>query len=428
MSVIHTWACFLICISFATQDKSPDVAVTCLVLEDCLLPCRFPPASKETIEWFKKDEAVYKIEREDDDDEDEDDDSSEEQNERKQLDGRFSVFLPLIARGNATLLLRKSRLKDRGTYRCHVSTLKGVHDAKVILKVEAPITGLSLAMSRLSGYEEMKCTVRDVFPAPRVTWATQPPTLENLRPVTRMLANKDGLYTVDSRLRRMNGKPDLIYICKVATSYGGPAWTTSLREREIMGNQGKDLTIPCYAPPYMNNPLLHWSFSNRGDPAHILTYDSQTGHAVSSPPWETHVELDGFRVPFGDGSLRLMDPKRLEHTGKYTCVFSMPHHTHTERTDVVISSPGAQRSISEASSYWWVVGLVIAVLVLALLGMLAYLTLRGKTSKHRKDGEEATELRLVRDSKADNNPQESRPLTESGSRGQSGLRTGSQLA
>lgn len=36
-----------------------------------------------------------------------------------------------------------------------------------------------------------------------------------------------------------------------------------------------------------------------------------------------------------------------------------------------------ERSSSEAS-YWWVAGLVIAVLVLVLVGVLAYLKLRGK--------------------------------------------------
>lgn len=95
----------------------------------------------------------------------------------------------------------------------------------------APIRGLFLELSRLSGYEEMKCTVRDVYPAPRLVWTTEPLTFEDLKPVTRKLADKNGLYTVDSRLRLLNGQPDLIYICKVTTPYGGPAWTASLRER-----------------------------------------------------------------------------------------------------------------------------------------------------------------------------------------------------
>lgn len=101
---------------------------------------------------------------------------------------------------------------------------------------KAPIRGLSLELSRLSGYEEMKCTVRNVFPAPRVTWATEPPTFEDLRPVTRILADRQGLYTVDSRLKRLNGQPDLIYVCRVSASYGGPSWTSSLRERGKAGN------------------------------------------------------------------------------------------------------------------------------------------------------------------------------------------------
>lgn len=38
----------------------------------------------------------------------------------------------------------------------------------------------------------------------------------------------------------------------------------------------------------------------------------------------------------------------------------------------------AERSTSDRPSYWWVAGLVIAVLVLALVGILAYLKMKGK--------------------------------------------------
>ncbi|KAK5849745.1 hypothetical protein PBY51_014054 [Eleginops maclovinus] len=430
MSAIHTWACFLLCLSFATQDKTPDIIVTCSVSGECVLPCSFPPGSNETVEWFKQAVVVYKFEREvnDDDDDDDDDDSSEEEHfEHEQFAGRVTLFPHQVARGNATLILRRSGLKDRGTYRCHVRTSKSEHNAKVTVKVEAPIRGLSLELSRLSGYEEMKCSVRNVFPAPRVSWATEPPTFEDLRPVTRMMADKHGLYTVDSRLKRLNGQPNLIYICKVTTSYGGPSWTASLREREIRGTEGRDLTIPCHAPPYLNKPFLNWSFTNGEDPSHILTYDSQTGKSVSLRPWDSHVELDGFAVPFGDGSLRLMDPKHLQHTGSYTCVFSMPYNKYTERTDVTIDHPDVDRSTSDKPSYWWIVGLVVAVLVVALVGMLAYLKLKGGPSKSRKDPEAVTELHLVKDSTTDSHLNESCPLTAGGPKGQSAPATGSQL-
>ncbi len=105
-----------------------------------MLPCSFQPDSKETIEWYRQDVVVYKDEEDEDEeeeeDEDEDEDSSEEHFEHEQLAGRASVFPHLISRGNATMIIRKSELKDRGTYRCHVSTSKGKHNAKVIVKVE----------------------------------------------------------------------------------------------------------------------------------------------------------------------------------------------------------------------------------------------------------------------------------------------------
>lgn len=112
----------------------------------------------------------------------------------------------------------------------------------------------------------------------------------------------------------------------------------------IRGAQGRDLTIPCRAPPSLDNPFLQWNFSNGEDPSQILTYHMQSGHSSSFPVWTDHVELDGFRVQFGDGSLRLMDPRHSEHTGCYTCVFSTPYNTHTEHTDVTIDDPEGENT------------------------------------------------------------------------------------
>ncbi|KAM4606418.1 CD276 antigen isoform 2-T4 [Polymixia lowei] len=393
MSWIHTWAFVLLWIHSTTQEKTPDVHVSCVFSEECVLPCSFPAASDEVVQWFHQENLVYKFPQADSDEEQEEEE--EEESEHERYDDRAALFPHLVSHGNATLILRGCGTKDRGRYRCHVRTSAGEHEAHVIVKVEAPIRSLTLELSRLSGYEEMKCTTRDVYPAPHVTWTTDPPTTGVLRPITRKLADKQGLYTVESRLRRLRDQPELIYICKVSSSYGTQAWTTSLREREISGTEGRDLTIPCHAPPYLRDPSLSWSFSNGEDPAHILTYDSQSRHSVASPPWQGHVQLDTLRIPLGDGSLRLMDPDHEEHTGVYTCVYSALQETHTEHTEVIISVV-AERLNSPEPFHWWIVALVIALLVLALVGMLVYLKVKGSQSKPRNP-EEATELQLVKD-------------------------------
>uniref|UniRef100_A0A3P8UMB4 Immunoglobulin V-set domain-containing protein n=1 Tax=Cynoglossus semilaevis TaxID=244447 RepID=A0A3P8UMB4_CYNSE len=74
----------------------------------------------------------------------------------KQLAGRASVFPHLVTRGNATLVLRRSGLKDRGTYRCHVHTSQEEHEAKVVLKVEG---------ETLAGLKEKEGSVHSFFPS-----------------------------------------------------------------------------------------------------------------------------------------------------------------------------------------------------------------------------------------------------------------------
>lgn len=107
----------------------------------------------------------------------------------------------------------------------------------------------------------------------------------------------------------------------------------------LRGQEGRDVTLPCFTPASLHQPLLHWSFSGGEEPFRILSYDSQSGRSAVPPPWDGHLELDAFRVQFGDGSLRLMDPRGAQHTGSYSCVFAAPRYTHTERTALTVDGP-----------------------------------------------------------------------------------------
>lgn len=403
----------LLCVGLSTQNKTEEVQVTCVVSRPCVLPCLFSPSPLKQLLWHRQDAVLLSLTPPDK--------LTPMTSQDDPLSGRVSVFIPGVAKGNASLIISDSTPRDRGRYRCNVQTEAGQHSAVVIVRVQAPIRAVSVELSRLSGYEEVKCSVRNVFPQPHVTWSTEPATFHDLRPVTRKQLEPSGLYAVDSRLRTVGGQPELIYICTATSPYGGPAWSASYRHRELSGYEGKDLTLPCFAPSFLNSDTLSWTFSNSEDLKHILTYSVQSGAAVtpgslSGPAlqeWAEHVELDGYRVPFGDGSLRLMDPDEEQHSGRYSCVFSTATSTHTERLEVTISRTG-KRSAPEQASYWWVVGLVVAVLVLALVAMLVYLKIRGGVTKPKSDPEEATELHPVKDSSSVESP-----LSSGGTNGQS---------
>uniref|UniRef100_A0AAV2L253 Ig-like domain-containing protein n=1 Tax=Knipowitschia caucasica TaxID=637954 RepID=A0AAV2L253_KNICA len=370
-------------VDVSSQNKPEELHVSCLVGRLCVLPCTLPSSALQCLQWFKQDSLILNL-------------SSELQPQpapSDPLSGRATLSRADLSRGNASLLVRDSAPRDRGRYRCRVKTAAGDQDQDVIVKVQAPIRSLSVELSRLSGYEEVKCSVRHVFPPPRVTWSTEPPTFQDLRPLTRKQLEDSGLYAVESRLRTM-GQGERVYVCTATSPYGGESWSASYRHRDVRGVEGADLTLPCFSPSFLNARTLSWTFSHSNSSSHILTYRVDSGEATSAPEWSGHAELDGYRVQLGDGSLRLMDTSE-KHTGRYSCVFSSDRNSHTERLEVTVTGTG-KHSSPEQPSYWWLVGLLVGLLVLTLVVLLVYNKIRGGLSKPKSDAEEATELHPVK--------------------------------
>uniref|UniRef100_A0A672PZM7 Ig-like domain-containing protein n=1 Tax=Sinocyclocheilus grahami TaxID=75366 RepID=A0A672PZM7_SINGR len=156
-----------------------------------------------------------------------------------------------------------------------------------------------LDTTHLSGFEEVICFCGDVYPAPRVNLFIEPAGLpDSLQPFTRKTADKQGLYSVQSKLKKFN---NLTHICLVQSFYRSQTWRASLVE-------GHDFIISCVAP---SNFTLTWSFTKEHKSSTIYTYDSLTQRSSS-----------------GDGSLQLRNPLRLEHTGTYTCILSAHQTKH----------------------------------------------------------------------------------------------------
>uniref|UniRef100_A0A673JHV3 Ig-like domain-containing protein n=1 Tax=Sinocyclocheilus rhinocerous TaxID=307959 RepID=A0A673JHV3_9TELE len=186
--------------------------------------------------------------------------------------------------------------------------------------IPAPIQSVSLETTRLSGFEEVICSSQDVYPAPRVNLFTEPASLpDSFQPFTHKTADKQGLYSVESKLKKLK---DLTYICLVQSFYRSQTWRASLQEKEIFSVEGQDFIIPCVAPWNLQNFTLTWSFIKENKSSTIYTYASLTERSSS-----------------GDGSLQLHNLLRLEHTGTstFTCILSAHQTKHEVHTRVNIT-------------------------------------------------------------------------------------------
>lgn len=368
------------------QSKTPDVHVTCIYSEDCILPCSFTASDdKVLIQWFQQAELVYSFQE----DADEPGDSS------------FSLFTDEVSNGNASLLLKDSRIKSRGRYKCLVNTTKSVEESFVIVKVEAPICRISMDDTPTGS---VQCSSHGVYPAPLLKWSTEPDA-GNLKPVTRMSADSDGLYSVESTLKKLNKSSPLTYTCSIIPKYGLHTWKASLLQTEIAGEVGRDLIIPCMAPKNLKNFNLTWTFRKKGKNKDILTYSSQTRTIVNH--WEDDAEVDLDKAQTGDGSLYVDGFELSKHSGKYTCIFSGPQVKYTVQTSVNMGSNRAIAQTGNSKSNLWVLAVVVA--VLAVLGVLYYMY-RKYRRKSKSSGQDAEMQTVPKDKGAEELPAHNQPL------------------
>ncbi|KAK6316793.1 hypothetical protein J4Q44_G00121930 [Coregonus suidteri] len=369
--------------------KIPDTHVTCLFSEDCVLPCSFKPSGNEIISWYRQKVLLLSHSQQGGD-----------QPDQPPKDHRTRMYLlqDQLSRGNASLHLSQCGIKDRGRYSCLVNSTLGQQESFVIMKVEAPIKMVTMEISK---NREIQCLSKDIFPAPRVQWSTLPPKA-NLRSTTHMAPNTEGLYSVQSKLRMFENT--LTYVCTINSTYGSQSWKSSLQEGELIGEAGRDLSIPCMAPQNLQNFSLTWTFTRTNDESNvILSYDSLTRR--TSNLWESRVGLEQDQVLMGDGSLLLHNPESQEHTGTYTCTFSGFQNRHMVQTQVTIRST-LQRSLTEnmpnaggqaertgkSHSKMWVIAVVVAVVAAVTTALLLYRKQRANQRQANRTTVEDTEM------------------------------------
>uniref|UniRef100_A0A4W5JR66 Ig-like domain-containing protein n=1 Tax=Hucho hucho TaxID=62062 RepID=A0A4W5JR66_9TELE len=196
--------------------------------------------------------------------------------------------------------------------------------------------------------EVVSCSSQNIYPAPEVAWSTDPPSgPETLQNSTIKTPDSKGLYTVESRVRILGNVFDHAYFCSVISADKAQVWTTSIKKtEELIGEAGRELSIPCIAPKNLQNFSLTWTFIRTNDPTVILSYDSRTRR--TSNLWEGHAGLEQDQVLMSNGSLLLHNPESEGHSGTYTCTFTGFQRRHMVQTQVNITA----RRPTAASIRW----------------------------------------------------------------------------
>ncbi|MEQ2163576.1 hypothetical protein GOODEAATRI_031654, partial [Goodea atripinnis] len=194
--------------------------VTCVFSQSCILPCNVHGSSDPVIHWthLTSDSNVHSYY----------DGRDQLEYQNQNFRGRTSLFKDQIATGNASLLLKGAKVQDEGTYRCHTSTISGNKQFFIHLKVEAPVSKVSISQEE----NRIICSSERIYPQPELTWSTIPPSNTRAYIMTTVQQTEERLYSVSSSLMVSDGDPDLIYSCTIKTRTNKKRATYKFSEKQ----------------------------------------------------------------------------------------------------------------------------------------------------------------------------------------------------
>lgn len=365
-----------------TLTEGKEFTVTCTTSEECVLPCQFQSDGQGArVMWYKK-KAVVSCTRYGN--------TSFVVGHNSPADkykGRTNLYEDLVLAGNATMVLRNVTPQDQGKYFCITMTAPRTDESGVIsLIIRAPVGDVDI---ELRG-DEVTCRAGGIFPAPELTWSTDPPFHAGASHQNRTSIYKDrlGFYHAESSLSlRGHNATNQTYVCSVSNDVSSRK--ASLKpEASIQVSLGSEVQILCLPDNSLQSFNLTWRFKG-SDLILSINVTEEWSEVKVWDEWKSHVS-NGLSA---SSSLQLHNLKQ-QHQGTYTCEVSTPGHMHVTQTDVTVTG--------DISSYVYI-GVIACLCYLLMLayGTLAFLGFKirklqkAREQEERKDEDEGVTVEEV---------------------------------
>ncbi|CAK6970256.1 Hypothetical predicted protein [Scomber scombrus] len=362
--------CFLLWIFSPAVGK--EFTITCLTSEECVLPCQFQSDGiGARIMWYKQNTVISCTRY---------GDTSFTKghiSQATEYKGRTRLYADQVLKGNATMVLKDITLQDQGRYVCNAITKPRVESHTIHLVVKAPVREVDAEF----GPSSVICKAEGIFPAPTLTWSTDPPSdPQLLQNKTKSQKNQLGCYDIESSLMLVERNTiKQTYICCVSS--GTNTKTLFLKhEASIQASPGGDVLIPCSFPRHVLQSFqLTWRFG-RSDPIVSINITNQKPQVKVWDQWKSHVS-NGVAA---SSSLKLSGLKS-EHQGTFTCEVSTPEQKYVTQTDITLTEDCKNNIYSSV---------IIGLSVLMCLSVMAVMFLcyrRRRLERDRGGGEEEEE-------------------------------------
>ncbi|XP_035980902.1 uncharacterized protein LOC110367292 isoform X3 [Fundulus heteroclitus] len=329
--------------------------VVCHFMESCILPCKLENGGELVLHWFysEGDLLVHSF--------------YQNQDQLGTQDQRFrdrtSLFKDQFPRHNYSLKLTEVRIQDEGRYKCFMSTTTGNRYSFINLKVEAPVSKVSLSQVE----NRITCSSDGIYPEPELTWSINPPSTALQNRTTVQQTDKQ-LYNISSSLMVSGNGSDLTYSCTVGTL--GKKKTATVRQLSTKTTSSVT-TIHCPGSDTSTTGLI-WRFNQTQI---ILNQTKANLHPIVSDEWKKHV-----KDVSESGSLTLQDITS-DQEGVYSCEVSKEDKTIITNISVRISPGEAKENPAVVAGI--IIGVIMGLAIIA--GVITIIVIR----KCRKNAGEA---------------------------------------